>query len=107
MFKQMKLGAKLITAFLLMALIVTIIGGVGYFSLGRVEKNMDEIANLRLPAVTNLLRMRVAMDEISVSQHSLLNPFLSEKERKMEADKIKESEKRCETCAVSQIGRLT
>ncbi|TVR15018.1 MAG: methyl-accepting chemotaxis protein [Planctomycetota bacterium] len=71
--KQWTIGKKLITAFLSMALIVFVLGSLGYYGMRQSERAIEEIGVVRLPSVQSVMQMTWHMEEISGSMRSLLN----------------------------------
>ncbi|MCI1945623.1 methyl-accepting chemotaxis protein [Clostridium luticellarii] len=53
-FKDLKLGTKLLTAFLTVSLFIIIVGGVGIFNLGIINKESGELYNINLKNIENL-----------------------------------------------------
>ncbi|WP_300736643.1 methyl-accepting chemotaxis protein [Trichlorobacter sp.] len=73
MFKQMKLGTKILTGFAVVTLIAAVMGVVGYYGLNEVSKNMYEVAEVRLPSVQTLLIMKEAQYSILAGERGLIN----------------------------------
>ncbi len=74
MFKNLKLGSKLMLGFSVVAAIALFLGGIGFFGAVKNESAMEEVGGIRLPAVQSLLEMRAAMQSIIIRQRTLLNP---------------------------------
>ena len=51
MFRNMKMGMKVMCAMILMAVIVLIVGLVGIFGMSQINKSRDEIAKVTLPGI--------------------------------------------------------
>ncbi|MFZ5352848.1 MAG: MCP four helix bundle domain-containing protein [Bacillota bacterium] len=73
-FSNMKVGAKLISAFVLAAIIASIIGIVGFTSL-------NEVGSIRLPGVANLLGIDKEFARIGSYENELMNSKLSYEEK--------------------------
>ena len=70
-FNNMKIGPKLIFAFIIVALIAGIVGVVGFTSL-------NEVANVNLPTVQNLLTVSEYQLEVIVGERGLINKNMME-----------------------------
>jgi methyl-accepting chemotaxis protein len=78
---KMKLSTKLISGFLTVAVITTVIGLVGVFSLSLMKSHIDEIGVVRLPAIEGLLLIKQNLEAIKGDIGSIINPNLSAEER--------------------------
>jgi methyl-accepting chemotaxis protein len=63
---NLKIGVKLITGFLIVAIIAGVIGVVGYTSL-------NEVGGVRLPSVQSLLEVSEAQTEVIIGERGLIN----------------------------------
>jgi methyl-accepting chemotaxis protein len=70
----MRMGTRIIGAFLVVSAIALAIGLVGYRGLHQTSASMEDIVRNRLPAIPDLLRIGSAMREIIVVQRTLLVP---------------------------------
>ena len=75
------IGKKLIVGFMSVALIVMVLGIIGFYGLTKSEQAIEEIGVVRLPSVQGLLQMQVGLEEAVVAQRSLLNADLSREQR--------------------------
>jgi len=76
----MKIHYKLILGFLAVALLVVVVGIVGYFEIGKIHDSVDEITEFRTPALIKLSQMKAAILEgIEESFAYLLLNDLNEK----------------------------
>jgi len=73
----MKIGPKLIGSFAIVALICGIVGGVGWYGIGQLDKSMDEIGGQSLPAIQAGLTIDALFGDCATAQMELLNPMLS------------------------------
>lgn len=71
-FYNMKIGSKLISGFLLVALIGLIIGGVGVNGIKNMNTEVEEIGSVRLPSIQTLLTISEAQTAIKVVERTLL-----------------------------------
>jgi len=72
---------KLVSGFLVVAIITLVIGSVGLWGVSKLSGNVNEIGAVRLPGVQSLLTVSGALESIRVAQRSLLNPVADGKER--------------------------
>ena len=70
----MRMGTRIIGAFLVVSAIALIVGVIGYGGLRQTSSSMEDIVKNRLPAIPDLLRIGTAMREIIVAQRTLLVP---------------------------------
>ena len=63
---NMKIGAKLITGFIIVALFAGTIGAVGFWGL-------HEVGEVRLPSVQSLLEIELAQTDVLVGERALIN----------------------------------
>ena len=81
-FLKLKVGAKLILGFIMVSVIACVIGLVGYISI-------HNIANVRTPAIQNLLMISNAQNEIMLGEKGLINTSMMEdKARQAEYDYV-------------------
>ena len=74
--KNLKLDVKLIGGFLMMALLITVGGFVGWYGISEVSKNLSDVGEVRLPSIIGLELMKEAQIDISKAERSLLIPEL-------------------------------
>jgi len=74
--KNVKLMAKLIGGFSIVAIITLIIGFVGWRSINNLDGNLMEISEIRLPSIKYLLVMSWQMEDMTKVQRTLLDPNL-------------------------------
>jgi len=82
MFKNMKLGTKLMLGFSAVAVITLFLGIIGFYGAVQNESAMEEVGVVRLPSIQSVLQMKEAMQSIIVSQRTLLNPDNTIEERR-------------------------
>ena len=70
----LRMGTRIIGAFLVVSAIALAVGAVGYKGLRQTSASMEDIVNNRLPVIPALLRIGTAMREIIVAQRTLLVP---------------------------------
>ncbi len=91
--KNVKLMAKLIGGFSIVALITLIIGFVGWKSVNNLDENLLEISEVRLPSIKYLLSMSWHMEDMTKVQRTLLNPNLDMNSRKELYKEFSEAQK--------------
>lgn len=70
LYRNMKVGAKLLTGFIIVALIAGTVGVAGYWGL-------REVGNVRLPSVQYLLEMEADLASIEANENALMNAQLA------------------------------
>jgi methyl-accepting chemotaxis protein len=83
-YKNLNIGTKLLTGFILVALIAGVIGFVGYNA-------VREIGIVRLPSVRYLLEAESHFREIETYQNMLVNPVVTYEERLLTYDSLESS----------------
>jgi methyl-accepting chemotaxis protein len=78
---RMKLSTKLISGFLLVAVIAAIIGFVGFFSIRSLDNNINEIGVVRLPSIHGLFLVKGNLEAIKGAVGMLANPTLTAGQR--------------------------
>lgn len=81
MLKNVKVGQKLIGAFLSVATIAAIVGAVGLLQVGTLSGALDEVSSDFLPSVQALLTMSEAQSAIDGSENALLSTVAGDHER--------------------------
>ncbi|WP_240841919.1 methyl-accepting chemotaxis protein [Acidaminobacter sp. JC074] len=74
-FYNLKLSVKLISAFVIVALLAAVVGVVGYY-------NLHQIGNQKMIAVESLLRVQESFTRINGLENMVISPTLSIAERK-------------------------
>ncbi len=88
MWKNMKLGTKLLLSFMSVAVVTLILGVVGYYGATRSEQSVDEIGSVRLPSVDSLLEIDREAQNISASMRTLTIAGLDQKDRQRQYDNV-------------------
>jgi len=92
MFRQMKLGAKVVAGFAAVTLLAAVMGLVGYFGLNGVSKHLYEVAEVRLPSVQMLLVMQNAQYSTMISERGLIiRRMMDPQIRKAQYDRIEKA----------------
>lgn len=74
--KNIKLGIKLVGAFMLVALIVLIVGAISWRGTSTLANNIHDIGNVRLQVVQKLLLVQKDLETLNGAQRTLLIPGL-------------------------------
>jgi methyl-accepting chemotaxis protein len=70
--KNLKIGAKLFCGFSVMLLFMGIIGFTGYKSAGKIQRQIDEIFNVRLPSIDLLIETDRDLQQLLVAERSMI-----------------------------------
>jgi methyl-accepting chemotaxis protein len=70
--KQMSIGAKLTGGFSIMILLMGIIGLSGYLSAGKINQDLDEIYQVRLPSLDFLIEADRDLQQLLVAERSMI-----------------------------------
>ncbi|MGI5817232.1 MAG: HAMP domain-containing methyl-accepting chemotaxis protein [Armatimonadota bacterium] len=81
---SIKLGPKLIGAFVSVALIALVIGLVGYAGINAVDHQADQLGEVRLPSVDYLWEIDACMQAIWVGERGLTHPRMMDPELRQE-----------------------
>lgn len=88
MFSKMKLGTKLISGFLAVAVITLIVGYVGFWGTNRMLGHIEVLGMNCLPSVESSVTIDGTMEKIGGVINGLLNPNLTREERQQEYAEI-------------------
>jgi methyl-accepting chemotaxis protein len=83
MFRNMKMKTKLFLAFAVIALVMLIVGGVGYLGMSKMAANISEIGGNRLPSVVSLYELATNMGLIQKTERTLLVPEFLKNEKEV------------------------
>ncbi len=84
----MRLSAKLIMGFLVVAVIATIIGLVGFVGLGTLRGHLDEMSAVRMPSVQSVLEIKQELNFLKAAQRTLLSTALDKSARQRQYENI-------------------
>jgi len=90
---NIRVGVRLVTAFLLIALVTTLIGVLGYTGLNSTKAYLDSSNKDTIPGISYLATMRFQLRNLVVVQRTLLNDKLSPQERQRQKENFDESRK--------------
>ena len=76
----MKLGKKMIGAFLCVAFIGIVIGAFGLMAVKNLSGEIKEIGTVRMPGIQALVNIRVAINKVWVAERGLINQKMMEPE---------------------------
>ena len=80
----MKIFAKLVGAFAVVALICAIVGAIGWYGIHHTESGLVEVAEVRLPSIQGLGLMKEAMNAIKSAERTMLISSITYQERQYE-----------------------
>lgn len=92
----MTVKRKLVGAFLLSALILAFVGGIGWFGVNNLSKNIKKIVN-EYPKISGLLIFSEAFNAIKAGESALLNQELEEEGTKQQYINIDNAWKKAES----------
>lgn len=81
MFKNLRLGVKLIGGFLVAALITLLVGGVGFLELGTMSRHVDDLGNMALPGVQNIQETEIGIRRLQTAMQTLSSPYIDKDQR--------------------------
>lgn len=88
MFKNVKLGTKLMLGFGVVTLITLVLGIVGYYGAVEGEKSVAEIGENQLPSIQSLLEIEIQAERVRGSMRTLAIPGLSGEVRERQYQNI-------------------
>jgi len=94
--KNLKLSVKLITGFVVVALITLVVGIIGYWGCVRLATHLYEVGVVRLPSVLGLEMMTEAQTAVKAAERTLLIPGLDQARITHERDQLKAAWERAE-----------
>ena len=88
---DMKMFKKLLSAFMLVALICAIVGGVGYMGIKHLTDDLVEVGEVRLPSIRGLALMRNGLMGIRSAARTMVIARIKDDQRNRQFDTIKKS----------------
>ncbi len=86
--KNISVGIRLVTAFIVISLLTSVVGFMGYKGLTSTKGYLDTGNKVYLPAMQELATIRFNLRNIVVAQRTLLMEHLSPQERKRQLDNV-------------------
>ena len=96
MLKNMRLAAKLIGGFILVALIVLVVGFLGLSGANQLMVQINELGMIRLPSVKSLLNISEAQTAIDAAENALLSQDIDARTRQEQYDRFDAAKKRAD-----------
>lgn len=97
-FNNLKMGVKLVSGFIFVAIISLVLGIVCFSKMGEMKKAEDQITHYQLPAVEKLMTISEAQTAVWVGERGLLNNMMMDPSlRKAQYDYIEDAFKRADT----------
>jgi len=75
MWKNLNLKAKLLFGFIVVALIVLVVGAIGFIAIQNINNNLSSIAFESIPSIVNLEVAHIRQERIKTAIRTLLSPF--------------------------------
>jgi len=91
MWKNLNLKAKLLFGFIVVALIVLVVGAIGFIAIQNIDNNLSSIAFESIPSIVNLEVAHIRQERIKTAIRTLLSPFLSKEDRQRQFDNIQKA----------------
>lgn len=96
LFDSFKLRTKLIAGFLTVALIIALVGIVGYNAANKMYENQEEFTDIRLPSVQTLLAISEAQTSINNSVNQILLNAINDRDYNQQLENIDSQLKKIE-----------
>jgi len=93
---NLKLKTKLLSGFLLVAVVTAIVGGIGYWGILGLGGRIREIADVRMPSVASLLEIKIGAERVKAVQRTLLDPDLDPVTRERQPENLAAARKQYE-----------
>ncbi|MFP4698312.1 MAG: methyl-accepting chemotaxis protein [Eubacteriales bacterium] len=71
-FLNMNISKKLLTGFIIVAIIASIMGVLGYYGINRIHDDEEEIVLVRLPSIQSLLEILESQKSVNLGERALL-----------------------------------
>jgi len=88
-FYNMKIAAKLLLSFFIVALITGLVGFIGFNGISKMNNSIVEIGEVRLPSIQSLLVMSEAQTAVKAAERTILNDTITKDERVKEYESIR------------------
>jgi len=85
----MKIFAKLIGAFGVVAAICAAVGGVGYYGIVQTKHSLEKVGGVNLPAIQGIGLVMEAMNSIKSAERTMVHSGIAVKDRVHEVDNLK------------------
>lgn len=72
-FRDLKISTKMVSGFVLVAIIATIVGAVGFYGMNQIMSGEKKIANESLPSIQNLEAINEATTSVLLGERGLIN----------------------------------
>jgi methyl-accepting chemotaxis protein len=90
---NVKIGIRLIAAFIIVAVLAGIVGAIGYSGILDTKQGLDNVAKVYLPSIEALAQVRFNLRNVIVAQRTLLIPDISQDERKRQYENVENARK--------------
>jgi methyl-accepting chemotaxis protein len=79
--KNLKIGTKLISGFVVVAIITLIVGAVGWRGIDTLDGHLTEVGQVRLPSIEDLMTTEINMEEIMVIHRTMMSEQINLEQR--------------------------
>ena len=83
---QWSLGKKLVSSFVIVAIITMVVGGIGYYGITQTGNAIDELGGVRLPSIESMLVVGEGQTAINTTENALLCPTIDQATRDSKYD---------------------
>ncbi|WP_243313391.1 methyl-accepting chemotaxis protein [Fundidesulfovibrio agrisoli] len=90
---NIRVGVRLVAAFIVVSVLTSVVGLVGYLGLNSAKKDLDASTRLYIPAIENLTTIRFNLRNIVVAQRTMLTESILPQERQRQKDNIQNARK--------------
>ncbi|WP_243439747.1 methyl-accepting chemotaxis protein [Fundidesulfovibrio soli] len=90
---NIRVGVRLVAAFIVVSVLTSVVGLVGYLGLNSAKDHVDASTRLYIPAITELTTIRFNLRNIVVAQRTLLTESILPQERQRQRDNIQNARK--------------
>jgi len=91
MWKNLNLKAKLLFGFIVVALLVLVVGVVGFIAIQNINNNLSSLAFESIPSIVDLEIALVRQEIIKTAIRTLLSPYLAKEDRQRQFDNIQKA----------------
>ena len=96
MLRALTIRTKLVLAFLLVAGLALVVGGVGVYAIGSVGEELRYISEVRLPSLESLLVIAEAQTTVDAAENALLSTELTPEQRRVQFDRFDDGRRMAE-----------
>lgn len=79
--KNLKIGTKMISGFVVVAIITLIVGAIGWRGIDTLDGHLTEVGQVRLPSIEDLMSTEINMEEIMVIHRTMMSEQINLEQR--------------------------